>query len=431
MNITQLIESKRSGNSHSPEEIKSITHGYSLGEVSDTDMEAWMRAVFTQGMSDDETFALVNAMITSGKTMDFSGLPNFVADKHSTGGVGDKVSLIIGPLMAEAGLAIPMISGRSLGHTGGTLDKLESIPGYRTNLSVNEFQNIVETAGISMIGQTDEICPADKKLYALRDSIGFIKSIPFICGSIMSKKIAEGIQGLVLDIKVGNGAFMKTVGEARKLGEKLVKIGREFDISVEVVISDMNQPLGFEVGLWNEIQESILTLQGNGPKDLREVTFELGRSLLMQAGMVKTREEANRLQEDLIQNGKAFEKFVEMVNLHGGDSTSLEQPDYYSLKTYTTKVAANRTGVITTLDTLEIGRIVNSLTILTRGTKREMDCAGGIRFFKKLGSAVRTGDTMALCSGKDAKRVEEAASRLSSSIQIGDIPEAIPELIYT
>ena len=431
MNIDQLITSKLSGNSHSSEEITFVTHAYSRGELSDKEMGAWTQAVYSHGMTDDESIALVKAMLNSGKKMDFSHLPNFVADKHSTGGVGDKVSLILGPLMAEAGLAIPMISGHSLGHTGGTLDKLESIPGYQTDLAIDEFQTIVEEVGISMIGQTDEICPADKKLYALRDTIGLVKSIPFICGSIMSKKIAEGIQGLVLDIKVGNGAFMKTVEEAQELGEKLVQIGREFGISVEVILSDMNQPLGFEAGLWNEIQESILTLQGKGPDDLLEVTYELGGSLLKLAGIAKTKEEARDLQVNLIQNGHAFSKFVEMINAHHGDSSSLNFPDYYSKTLQTSEVFADRTGVITSMDTLAIGWIVNSLTILKRENSRERDWAGGIRLEKKLGSEVRAGDSIALCFGHNLNKVEEAAARLTSSIKIGEELEELPDLFYS
>lgn len=429
MNVARLVEAKRSGYTHTPDEIKFLIHDYSHGEVSDSEMTAWMKTVYTYGMSDEETLALVDAMITSGEMMDFSHLPNFVADKHSTGGVGDKVSLILGPLMAEAGLAIPMISGRSLGHTGGTLDKLESIPGFRTDLSIDEFRNMVERVGISMIGQTDEICPADKKMYALRDAIGITKSIPFICGSIMSKKIAEGIQGLVLDIKVGNGAFMKTVAEARELGEKLVMVGRQFGISVEVIFSDMNQPLGFDAGLWIEIQESILALQGEGPEDLMEVTFELGGSLLKQAGMASTKEEARDIQTSLIQNGSAFQKFVEMVEAHHGDSSSLKNPNDYSKATYVSNVNADRTGFISAMDTLEIGRIVNSLTIVKSGRNRELDIAGGIRFEKKLGNEVRPGDTLAVCSGGDQKRVEEAVLRLSSAIRIGEKPIVPPKLL--
>lgn len=430
MNIVPLIEAKRSGQSHSPEELKSLIDAYSRGDVPDAVMVKWVKAVHSNGMSNREIFALVDAMITSGETMDFSNLSKFVADKHSTGGVGDKVSLVLGPLMAAAGLAIPMISGRSLGHTGGTLDKLESIPGYRTDLSIDEFRSVVETVGISMIGQTDEICPADKKMYALRDAIGTIKSIPFICGSIMSKKIAEGIEGLVIDVKVGSGAFMKTAEEARRLAEKLMAVGKQFGVTVDVVFSDMSQPLGYEAGLWNEIQEAIPTLKGEGPDDLSEVVYKLGECLLLQAGEAGSEKEARDIQTSLIQRGEAYRKFVEMVEAHGGDTASLERPDCYAGETYVSEVISHRTGHITGMETVEIGKLVNRLTILKSGSDRQLDPAGGIRFRKKTGDEIKAGDTLVLCFGKDEKRVEDAALGLSRLIRIGEGPVASPPLFH-
>ncbi|MEE9167264.1 MAG: thymidine phosphorylase [Candidatus Neomarinimicrobiota bacterium] len=431
MNIAHLVEAKRSGHSHSSDEIKSIIHAYSRGDVPDDKMSSWVKAVHSQGMSDEEIIALVDAMLTSGERMDFSNISKFVADKHSTGGVGDKVSLVLGPLMAAAGLAIPMISGRSLGHTGGTLDKLESIPGYRTNLSISEFRATVETVGIGMIGQTDEICPADRKMYALRDAIGITKSIPFICGSIMSKKIAEGIQGLVMDVKVGAGAFMKTVEEARELAEKLTMIGKHFGISIDVIFSDMSQPLGNESGLWNEIQESILTLKGGGPEDLSRVTFKLGGSLLRQADMASNDGEARDLQIDLIKKGKAYRKFLEMVEAQGGSPSSLDRPDYYAAGRYMSQVIAPKAGYITSMETLKIGQAVNHLTVMRKGKIRRLDPAGGVQFKKKIGDQVDAGETLALCFGGDEKRVKEAALDLARLTGIGEEPVAPRRLFYS
>lgn len=420
MNVARLAEAKRLGHSHSAEEIRSVVHAYSRGDVPDSEMTIWAKAVYLQGMTDEEIVALVDAMISSGATIDFRTLSRFVADKHSTGGVGDKVSLILGPLMAAAGLVIPMISGRSLGHTGGTLDKLESIPGYRVDLTVDDFRRIVGKVGISMMGQTDQICPADKKMYALRDAIGTTKSIPFICGSIMSKKIAEGIDGLVLDVKVGNGAFMKTVREAKELSEKLVMVANHFGIHIDIAFSDMNQPLGNEAGLFNEIQESILALRGEGPADLMEVTFKLGGALLMQAGMATTQEEAITIQSTLIHEGHALRKFTEMVEAHGGDVSSLQRPDYHARNTFRSGVVAHRTGYLTEMDTLEIGLAVNGLTVLGTGRGRQLDESGGVHFEKKTGDKVTEGETLAVCTGRDYKKVKQSAVRIAEAMHIGE-----------
>ena len=430
MNIAKLVDAKTAGHAHTPDEIRSIIHAYARGDVSDVDMSQWMKAVHSQGMSDEETIGVVDAMITSGETMDFSHLRKFVADKHSTGGVGDKVSLILGPLMAAAGLAIPMITGRSLGHTGGTLDKLESIPGYRTNLPHHEFRKVVEKVGISMIGPTDEICPADKKMYALRDALGIVKSIPLICGSIMSKKIAEGIQGLVLDVKVGNGAFIETVTEAKRLGEKLAMVGDRFGVSTEIIYSDMNQPLGHEAGLQNEIRESIRTLQGQGPEDLAELTYKLGQSLLILSGVAGSSRDARKTVENLIQNGSAFRKLVEMVEAHGGDASLLEIPEKLLRPRFLSEVRAHRSGYVIHMDTLRIGRIVNGLTVLTIGNRRTTDQTGGIRFEKKLGNRVAEGDILAVCFGKDMTGVEQAASSLAPLIKIGEESVSPPNLFH-
>ena len=286
----EIIKQKQNGDHLSPIDLQKFILDYVSGLIPDYQMSALLMSIFFNGMNDDELFSLVEIMVNSGEKMDFSHLEKFTADKHSTGGVGDKVSLILAPLMAAAGLAIPMISGRGLGHTGGTLDKLETIPGFQVDLSLTECKKAVEKIGIVMMGQTQEICPADKKMYALRDVTGTIESIPLICSSIMSKKIAEGIEGLVLDVKFGNGAFMKNIEDAQTLGRMLIRIGEYFGINTNVVFSNMNQPLGKTAGLWCEVQEAIDSLQGNGPDDTMEITFELGSHLHQQAKISSTRD---------------------------------------------------------------------------------------------------------------------------------------------
>ncbi|MCH8069115.1 MAG: thymidine phosphorylase [Candidatus Marinimicrobia bacterium] len=414
-----------------PPSIISIIRGYSQGTISDKEMTAWLKMVYVKGLTDDETILLVDAMISSGATMDFSHLGTYVADKHSTGGVGDKVSLILGPLMAASGLAIPMITGRSLGHTGGTLDKLEAIPGYRADLSLEEFAKVVETVGVSIVGQTDEICPADKKIYALRDRTNTVKSIPLICGSIMSKKIAEGIQGLVMDVKVGNGAFMSSLDEAKELGQKLAMIGEQFGVSTDVIYTDMNQPLGHEAGLWNEIEEVIQSLQGKGPDDLMTVVYELGSALLIQAKKADTREKAKTVLKKQIENGSAFEKFLAMVKAHGGDISNLENPEKFESPKYVAEVVAQRSGYVTGMDTRALGEIVNGLTIRYSSNKRLTIPQGGIKFYKKIGASVKKGDVLALCQGESEDTVSVAEKNLSKYIKIGKNAPPTLTIIYT
>ncbi|MDP6033337.1 MAG: thymidine phosphorylase, partial [Candidatus Marinimicrobia bacterium] len=279
MNSNQLVQLKKAGEIIPKSELESFITAYVDESIGDDEMTPFLKAVHANGMTDEETIILTDIMLNSGDRIHFSGMDPYVADKHSTGGVGDKVSMVLGPIMAAAGLAIPMLTGRSLGHTGGTTDKFETIPGYQTSLTLEQFKANVETVGICIMGQTETICPADRKIYALRDVTETIDSIPLISGSIMSKKIAEGIQGLVLDIKTGNGAFMKTVDEALSLGRMLQMVGEAFGVKTDVVYSSMNQPLGRTAGLWCEMAESIDALQGDGEKDLMEVVFELGSKL--------------------------------------------------------------------------------------------------------------------------------------------------------
>ena len=418
----ELIKRKRDGLPLPREDLKRFIQGYVNGTVTDYQMAALLMAVYFKGMTDDELFSLVEIMLNSGERMDFSHLDSYVADKHSTGGVGDKISIILGPLLAAAGLAIPMISGRSLGHTGGTLDKLETIPGFQVDVSLAEFRRLVETVGIAMIGQTGEICPADKKMYALRDVTGTVESIPLICGSIMSKKIAEGIHGLVLDVKVGNGAFMKNYRDAQRLGTLLQRVGRAFNVTTDVVYTSMSQPLGRTAGLWCEVNEAIETLKGDGPEDVLTVTFELGARLLMQAGKGSTRDEVIDLQKELIRSGKAYETFLNMVAAQNGRPDEVEHHDSLHRPRYKTAVKADRTGTITGMDTYHIGLATVELGSGRKKTTDRLDPTAGIEFLHKIGDEVRTGDVLFYCFNSDQQKLQSALHILEETVTIEDSP---------
>ncbi|MFQ6608937.1 MAG: thymidine phosphorylase [Fidelibacterota bacterium] len=410
--------------------IGPFIHLYTKDCISEKRMTSWLKTVYEEGLTDEETDQVVKAMLTSGRTFDFSNLDKFVADKHSTGGIGDKVSLIVGPLMAAAGLVIPMIAGRSLGHTGGTLDKLESIPGYRDNLTMEEFQQTAESVGLVMSGQTKEICPADQKMYDLRDRTGTVNSIPLICGSIMSKKIAEGIQGLVLDVKVGSGAFMKTLDDAVLLGSELKRIGEQFGVQVDIVHSDMNQPLGNEAGLWNEVTEALLCLRGNGPDDLRKVVIELGAKLLIQAGKAGNVQEAHKIQTQLLTSGKAMEKFVEVVTAQGGDISVVVNPDKYSQPAFKAEVISDQEGFIASMDMVAVGNLVNNLTISHINNKRSLEPTGGISFLRKIGDTINIGEPLAICFGANEAKVNRTTEELKTYIHIAKERVKPPPLFH-
>ena len=420
MNIDHIVRTKTDGGENSRAEIETIVRAYSEGDIGDSEMTPWLRAVYQNGMSDQETFAVVEAMIDSGERLDFSHLAKRVADKHSTGGVGDKVSLVLAPILAACGVAVPMIAGRSLGHTGGTLDKLESIPGYRTDLSLSEFRSIVENVGVSIIGQTEEICPADRKMYALRDKTNTIASTPLICGSIMSKKIVEGIDALAMNITVGNGAFMKSVEEGKELGEKLKLVGEQFGIGTTVVYSSMDQPLGREAGLWNEVCEAVACLKGEGEPDVMSVVTELATALLETNG---AGDSAVAVQK-AVDSGAALQKLEALIEAQGGDPSLLHSGRVVHPPRYEKDVLAEWSGFMTQMDTESIGRAVNHLTVVEEGGARTLDASGGVRFEKKLGEEVREGESVAVCFGGDQGRVEASVRQIASAVDIGDAPVA-------
>ena len=416
MNPTQLVQLKINGETIPQTELASFINAYVDEKIHDDEMTPFLKAVHAHGMTDEETIILTDIMLNSGDRLAFSNMDAYVADKHSTGGVGDKVSMVLGPIMAAAGLAIPMLTGRSLGHTGGTTDKLETIPGFQTSLTLDQFKANVETHGICIMGQTESICPADRKMYALRDVTDTIDSIPLICGSIMSKKIAEGIQGLVLDIKTGNGAFMKTVDQARSLGQILQKVGEAFHVKTDVVYSSMNQPLGRTAGLWCEMDESIAALKGDGAKDLMDVVFELGSKLLVQAGIIRGETAAVSMQENLIQSGKAYDKFEEMVSVQGGDLSQikqLHQPKFELI------VSAKSSGYVESMDTLNIGWAAVELGCGRRQKDDILDPTAGIEFMAKIGDKVQKGDPLFRCFNSNENKLNSALNYLLDSARIG------------
>jgi len=416
MNPTQLVQRKISGEAIPQTEMASFINAYVDEKIGDDEMTPFLKAVHAHGMTDEETIILTDIMLNSGDRLAFSNMDAYVADKHSTGGVGDKVSMVLGPIMAAAGLAIPMLTGRSLGHTGGTTDKLETIPGFQTSLTLDQFKANVETHGICIMGQTESICPADRKIYALRDVTDTIDSIPLICGSIMSKKIAEGIQGLVLDIKTGNGAFMKTIDQAQSLGKTLEKVGEAFHVKTDVVYSSMNQPLGRTAGLWCEMDESIAALKGDGAKDLMDVVFELGSKLLVQAGIIRGETAAVSIQENLIQSGKAYDKFEEMVSVQGGDLSQIKQlhpPKFEFI------VSAKSSGYVESMDTLNIGWAAVELGCGRRQKDDILDPTAGIEFMAKIGDKVQKGDPLFRCFNSNKNKLDSALNYLLDSAQIG------------
>ena len=426
MNLKSLASRKANGESIPGKELATFIMAYVDGQITDDDMTPFLKSVHSNGMTIEETIAFTEVMLNSGDRVQISGIDAYLADKHSTGGIGDKVSIVLAPLMAAAGLAIPMLAGRSLGHTGGTIDKLETIPGFEMNLTIEQFKSNVENHGICIMGQTDSICPADRKMYALRDVTGTIDSIPLICGSIMSKKIAEGIQGLVLDIKTGNGAFMNTMDRAVPLGETLQKVGEAFNVNTDVVYTSMNQPLGRTAGMWCEIEESMAALKGSGAQDLMDVIYELGSKLLVQAGVTRSETAAISIQENLIESGKAYEKFEEMLSAQSGDISNLthiNSPQFEKI------ITAQSNGFITSMDTLNIGWAAVDLGCGRRNKSDILDPTAGIEFKAKVGDQVAIGDPIFRCFNSNENNLNSAIRCLMDTITI-DQEKVVHTLFY-
>ncbi len=391
-------------------------------------------AGFFRGMSEQETFTFTKLMLHSGEVVDLSEISGVKVDKHSTGGVGDKVSLILAPIVAACGVPVPMVSGRGLGHTGGTLDKLESIPGFRTNLTIAEYKNIIRKIGLTMIGQTKEIAPADKKMYALRDVTATVECIPLIAGSIMSKKLAEGIDALVLDVKTGRGAFMQSYERSIELAQALVKIGNQFGKETIAFITDMSQPLGTTIGNWLEVVESVECLRGikgtnDGASDLMEVTHVLAGAMLMLGKKAGTILEGIQKSKETIKNGKAYEKLLELVEIQRGDVGSIENLERYPLSKFSIEVKTLREGYVVEIDALELG-----LTSVMLGAGREkiddiIDPKAGIVLRKKVGDTVEVGETLAGFFTDRENSIEAAKERIEQAYRIGPAAPAQRQLI--
>lgn len=417
-----VIRKKRDGLELSRSEIESLIAGYTSGGIPDYQISAWLMAVLLRGMTRAETAALTDSMLRSGDILNFSSLPERKVDKHSTGGVGDKTSLVLAPLVAAAGVAVPMISGRGLGHTGGTLDKLESIPGFNVNLPVAEFRRVLETCGCAMIGQTAEIAPADRKLYALRDVTGTVESPYLICASIMSKKLAEGIDALLLDVKTGSGAFMKSEQDATFLAQFMVETGERMGKRTVALITDMDQPLGNMIGNALEVMEVIDVLHGGGPADLRELCLELSGWMLHLGGVSKTVAEGKRESAELIAAGKALEKLRKMIELQGGDSRVLDDPQRLPQSKHMMHVASPESGYVTAMQCERIG---TACVILGGGREKKedsVDPAVGIVLHRKVGDEVAAGELLATIHYNSQIRAEQARRLLESSYQITGAP---------
>ena len=420
MNFIEIIKKKRDGLALSNDEISLAIIDYTSGKIPDYQFSAFLMAGFLNGFTKQETSYLTEAMLHSGKVLNLSTINGTKVDKHSTGGVGDKTSLIIAPIAAAAGVPVPMISGRGLGHTGGTLDKLESIPGFRTDLNLTIYKKILKKCGAVLIGQTKEIAPADKLIYALRDVTGTVESIPLITASIMSKKLAEGIDALVLDVKTGSGAFMKELKDAETLAQSLTNTAKTFDKKCITFITDMNQPLGNYIGNWLEVYESIEILKGRIKNDLYDLSVILAGAMIFLGKKSRTMNEGNEIAIKMIESGKAYSKFIEIVKLQGGDTTYIENPGKYPASKFVIKIKAKQNGYLSKIDNYNIGMAALELGA-GRLTKHDMiDPKAGIVFNYKIGDYINKGNVIAELYTDKKSAISQAQSRIESSLKFSN-----------
>ena len=416
MRMVDLIIKKRQGDALSREEIAFWINGYVKGEIPDYQVSAMTMAILFKGMNEEEVINLTDLMEHSGDTLDLSNLKGVKVDKHSTGGVGDKTSLVLGPMVAACGATLAKLSGRGLGHTGGTLDKLESIPGLNVFLSEKQFEDQINSIGIAIAGQTQSLVPADKKMYALRDVTGTVESIPLIAASVMSKKLAAGTDAILLDVTLGNGAFMKDIDQARTLAKLMVKIGNGLKRDTRAVLSNMNEPLGLAVGNALEVKEAIKSLRGEGPEDLMELCFTSGSIMLVQSHIAKTFEEGRKMLENCIRDGSAFNKFVEMVKAQGGDIEYILHPEKFQLAKNIIPIYAKEDGYVKDINALEIG-----IASMQLGGGREtlddvIDMAAGIMLEKKVGDTVNKGDVLCyLHTNKNGESVSHVTENVQNA----------------
>jgi pyrimidine-nucleoside phosphorylase len=426
MVIPSLIEHKRDGGMLRPEQWAELIARYTAGEVPDYQMSALLMAVVWRGLGAEELAALTDAMLASGDRLRFDGFQRPRVDKHSTGGVGDKVSLLLAPMVASCGVAVPMMSGRGLGHTGGTLDKLESIPGFRTGLSLKETRAQVERIGCAMLGQTPEIAPADKRLYALRDVTGTVESIPLIAASIMSKKLAEGLTGLVLDVKTGSGAFMPQPERAIELARTMIGLGEARGCPTVALLTAMDRPLGRACGNALEVEESIEGLRGGGPEDLMDVTYALGAEMLLLVGAAADRDDARRQLRDAVDSGRALETFARMIEAQGGNPAVVEDPGILPQARAVEVFRAPRTGVVTGVEPRRIGRAIVELGGGRRTVEDEIDPAVGFVITVKPGDPVRAGEPVASVFAGDENGIALGLAALDEAVTIDGVARRTP-----
>jgi len=430
MTAYEIISKKRDGYELSVDEISFMVNGFAEGNVPDYQMSALLMAIFLRGMNPRETMAVTSNMLHSGEVVDLKAIPGIKVDKHSTGGVGDKVSIILAPVVAAAGVPVPMISGRGLGHTGGTLDKLESIPGFRVDYSIKEYEEKIKRIGACLIGQTPDICPADKKMYALRDVTATIQSIPLITGSIMSKKLAEGIDALVLDVKTGRGAFMQKYEDSVALAKQLISVGEQFGKPTVAYITDMNEPLGNAIGNWLEIVECIDGLKGSGPEDLMEVTHQLCGAMIYLGGKASTIEEGVSVSKEMIDSGKAWQKFIEITAGQNGDVNMLEHPENYPKPAHQLDVQAEQSGYIKSIHSLEVGLTAVSLGAGRLKSDDVIDPKAGIIVHKKAGDPVQTGEKLMSVYSDKQETLLPAIKRLGKAVAYtGRNPQTTPLIL--
>jgi len=425
-NIVSIIRKKRDGKSLLNEEIKYLIEQYTADEIPDYQVSAFLMACFLNGLNDEESAALTKSMLHSGEIVDLSHVKGKKVDKHSTGGVGDKLSLILAPIVASAGVPVPMISGRGLGHTGGTLDKLESIPGFTVDMDLPRYKEIIGKHDLVLAGQTAEIAPADKRLYALRDVTATVESIPLIAGSIMSKKLAEGIDSLVLDVKAGSGAFMKTTEDAIKLGEALVGIGTQFEKDTIAYVTNMNQPLGYKIGNWLEVEECIDAMHGEGPDDIMEITHLLAGTMIYLGGKAETVEEGIKISKQQIDNGEAFQKWLDIVDEQGGDTDMIKSPEKYPKAQYEFEIKSDKAGYLTEMNSYEIGMASVEMGAGRKKKEDDVDPQAGIVLKKKIGDKIEKGETIMVGYTNNPSAIEASSDQLIGAVTIAETePESV------
>jgi pyrimidine-nucleoside phosphorylase/thymidine phosphorylase len=429
MRTIDLIQRKRDGEELSAEEICSLVEGYTRGEIPDYQMSAFLMAVYFSGMTDREVSTLTDSMIRSGENVDLSSIPGVKVDKHSTGGVGDKTSLIAAPLAASAGVIVPMVSGRALGHTGGTLDKLESIPGFRTNLTIDELQNQLREIGLCYVGQTEQVAPADGKLYSLRDATATVESIPLIASSIMSKKLAMGLNGIVLDVKVGAGAFMKKQVDARRLAQMMAGIGRRADVRVQALITDMNQPLGYAIGNALEVMEASQTLQNVGPNDLTRISLELAARMIYLGKEAPTLEEAREVAQQKLLDGSGYRKLKDVIRAQGGNPLVLDEFKLLPNPSGAREVLSPRTGFVSAINAEDVGR-ASAMIGAGRDLKEDaIDPAVGVILEVKVGERIEAGSVLCRLYYTGEDRLDDAAQMIEDAFRISSHAPEERELI--